>query len=367
MRVAEFFAGIGLVRLGLEQAGFDVVYANDIEEKKRQLYAQNFNDKDYSVADIRDLHGADIPDVDVATASFPCTDLSLAGMRAGLAGEHSGMFWEFARVIEEMGVRKPRALMLENVPSFASSHGGKDLYEALQRLNELGYSCEILQINARLFVPQSRPRLFIVGALKPINHENAVIESSTRPQWLESYLEQHQELNLHMISSPLIPDSTPVLDNVVESFSPDHGIWWDEARTQKFVDSLSSVQRIKLDALTAGETRRWGTAYRRTRNNAPVWEIRSDRISGCLRTARGGSSKQAIVEGVKGVYRVRWMTPKEYARLQGADNFRFDNIPDNQAFFAFGDAVCVPVIAWVAENHIRPVLEHKQANIFTNV
>ncbi len=97
-RVAEFFAGIGLVRMAIEEHGLDVVWANDIERDKLSLYAKNFDARDFVLGDIRDIRGVDVPDVDLATASFPCTDLSLAGNRVGLRGEQSGLFWEFSRV-----------------------------------------------------------------------------------------------------------------------------------------------------------------------------------------------------------------------------------------------------------------------------
>src|SRR5579875_2879902 len=108
--VAEFFAGIGLVRLALERAGFDVEWANDIEPVKFKVYEQNFGARDYHLGDVRDVTGDSIPCVDLATASFPCVDLSLAGWRRGLDGEQSGMFWEFRRVLAEMGARRPRVV-----------------------------------------------------------------------------------------------------------------------------------------------------------------------------------------------------------------------------------------------------------------
>jgi DNA (cytosine-5)-methyltransferase 1 len=98
------------------------------------------------------------------------------------------------------------------------------------------------------------------------------------------------------------------------------------------------------------------TAYRRTRHGVAVWEIRPDDISGCLRTARGGSSKQALVAVGRGSIRARWMTPREYARLMGADDYQLDGIRRNEALFGFGDAVCVPVIAWLSREYLAPTL-----------
>ncbi|MGH3234842.1 MAG: hypothetical protein ACRDOH_16630, partial [Streptosporangiaceae bacterium] len=79
-------------------------------------------------------------------------------------------------------------------------------------------------------------------------------------------------------------------------------------------------------------------------------------VSGCLRTARGGSSKQALVKVGGGNVRIRWMTPREYARLMGAQGYRLDGLRRNQALFGFGDAVCVPVVAWLAGHYLMPLI-----------
>ena len=354
--VAEFFAGIGLMRLALERAGPRVVWANDIDATKRLLYVTNFGEADFLHADIRVVGGGDIPDVDLATASFPCTDLSLAGNRLGFQGKQSGLFWEFARVLREMGTRRPFAVLLENVPSFATSRGGDDLRIALATLNELGYWCDLLVVDARHFVPQSRPRLFIVGAREPLAAPADWQPTPLRPTWLSRFVRKHPELQLNPL--PLMPPARDVgtLADVVDRLDPDDPRWWDAERLARFLGELSPLQRARLEALTARRALAWATAYRRTRAGRPAWEIRADAISGCLRTARGGSSKQALVEAGGGAARARWMTAAEYARLQGAAGYRFDTASEGQAQFGFGDAVCVPVVAWLAETYLCPLL-----------
>jgi DNA (cytosine-5)-methyltransferase 1 len=134
-------------------------------------------------------------------------------------------------------------------------------------------------------------------------------------------------------------------------------MWWDEARTSRFVTSLSPLQAERLNQLRDGALT-WRTAYRRTRNGVAVWEVRPDPISGCLRTARGGSSKQALVEIGEGAIRVRWMGGREYARLQGVDDtFDLGGLSRNKVMFGFGDAVCVPVVSWITTHYLRPVLD----------
>lgn len=362
LRAAEFFAGIGLMRLGLEAADIETVWANDIEPDKRDMYVANFGDGEFVLGDIRDVSGDSLPEIDIATASFPCTDLSLAGNRKGLGagavsrdeGEGgSSMFWEFARVLMEMEDRRPSVVLLENVLGFASSHGGSDLRSAVRELNRLGYSCDLLAIDARHFVPQSRPRMFIVGLREPLPAD-AYTESASRPDWVHQVARDMPEARLHARELPSLPVGADDLRSVVERLPSDSDVWWDEGRFGRFVGSLSAIQAKRLEKLKESRQLIWRTAYRRTRNGSALWEIRADGIAGCLRTARGGSSKQALVEAGKGEARVRWMTPREYARLMGAPDFQLSG-RRNQALFGFGDAVCVPVIAWLCEHYVAPV------------
>jgi DNA (cytosine-5)-methyltransferase 1 len=333
-RVAEFFAGIGLVRRALEGEGFRIVFANDIEPTKAVLYQANFDASDLVVGDVCSVRGRDVPDIDVATASFPCTDLSLAGNRAGLAGKQSGMFWEFARVLDEMGKRRPSVVMLENVPGFATSRGGQDMRDALAKLAGLGYQCDVIPVDARWFVPQSRPRMFIVGSRR---HD--------------------------LVASPLLRREPPVcaetLSAYVDRLSSEDPRWWPADRLGRFLRSLSPIQAERVAKLRCVGKLEWSTAYRRTRNGCAVWEVRPDSVSGCLRTARGGSSKQAVMETGHGDVRVRWMSAREYARLQGAPDFHIDDVSENAAIFGFGDAVCVPAVAWVARSYLLPLLQEK--------
>lgn len=360
-RVAEFFAGIGLVRLALSREGFKVVFANDIEPTKARLYKANFDASDFILGDVRDLGGADVPDIELATASFPCTDLSLAGKRKGLSGQQSGMFWEFARILREMGKRRPPLVLLENVLGFASSKGGKDLVATIDGLNRLGYRCDILVSNASWFIPQSRPRMFIVGATLTDAWEDDWSESSLRPAWVGTFASAHPELKLHARPLTQPAPSKKTIADYVERLSGSDSRWWDTERLGLFLDSLSPLQTARIDSIRRASRLRWATAYRRTRNGEAIWEVRPDALSGCLRTARGGSSKQAIVEAGHGRVRVRWMMVREYARLQGAPNFKLGDATENAALFGFGDAVCVPVISWLARSYLQPVLQSMAA------
>lgn len=359
LRVAEFFAGIGLVRQALESCGFEVVWANDVDPNKLALYRQNFDVSDFHLDDIRNVHGGDLPQVELAAASFPCTDLSLAGNRKGLQGAQSGMYWEFTRILEQMGRRRPEMVLVENVPSFATSNGGRDLYVAIKRLNQLGYRCDLLVVDARYFVPQSRPRLFVIGSQLPLPICGAWDPSPLRPPWIKRFVDEHADLQLQAL--PLsVPESTDqTLADVVERLPSNDQRWWSSERHARFITELSPVQHDRLMKMMELPNTHWATAYRRSRKGKPAWEIRADAISGCLRTARGGSSKQAVVEAGHGDFRVRWMSAIEYARLQGAGDYVFEGVSENQALFGFGDAVCVPVVSWLGKNYLAPIISGK--------
>lgn len=362
-RVLEFFAGIGLARMGLERAGFHVAWANDYEPDKKAMYSAQFadsrNSHTFALGDIGAVKVAALPrGASLAWASSPCTDLSLAGGRAGLAGVESGTFWHYIRLLRELGTDKPAVAVLENVTGLATSHGGDDLTAAIKAFNELGYSVDVLAIDARRFVPQSRPRLFLVGALNPPTDEPDP-NSELRPDWLQ-WVYGVESLRTHRARLPVPPlPLTSGLGELVEDIPRDDSRWWDEKRTESFLHSLSPIQRQRVAELRRTSGTKYRTAYRRTRNGVAVWEVRPDDISGCLRTARGGSSKQAVVKMGSKRLKVRWMTPREYALLMGAGGYDLSKARTNQALFGFGDAVAVPVVEWLAQNYLMPLVRGK--------
>ncbi|MGK9147710.1 DNA cytosine methyltransferase [Plantibacter flavus] len=367
-KVLEFFAGIGLARIGLEAAGFKVTWSNDYEADKRSMYQTHFRDPqgshEFRLGDIGTVSVDELPqDAALAWASSPCTDLSLAGGRAGLAGSESGTFWEYIRLLGELkdrGVLPPVAV-LENVVGLATSHGGDDLVAAITAFNDLGYSVDVLAIDARRFVAQSRPRLFLIAVVDPRDDPEGI--SELRPDWLQ-WVFDDTKLRTHRTSLPSAPAvKLSGFGDLTERMAHDDERWWDTDRTARFVNSLSPMQLARVTEMQLAEGIRFRTAYRRTRNGIAVWEVRPDDVSGCLRTARGGSSKQAVVCLGDGQLKVRWMTPREYARLMGADEYVLDGARTNQALFGFGDAVAVPAVSWLARNYLIRAVRGEFANV----
>lgn len=365
-KALEFFAGIGLARLGLERAGFHVGWSNDYEADKKALYEGHFRDNhdhEFVLGDIGKITAADLPhDATLAWASSPCTDLSLAGARAGLSGRESGTFWQFTRILTELREHKPAVVVLENVVGLATSHGGDDLAAAIRAFNELGYSVDVLSLDARRFVPHSRPRLFLVGALNPPADEPNP-NSELRPDWLQTVYGDSTLLT-HRAALPAPPSPlTSGLTEMMEDIPLADERWWDATRQAAFMGSLSPMQRARVAELRREPGVRYRTAYRRTRNGVAVWEVRPDDISGCLRTARGGSSKQAVVRLGGTRVAVRWMTPREYARLMGAGDYQLGGARNNQSLFGFGDAVAVPAVEWLATNYLMPLVRGQMGRV----
>jgi DNA (cytosine-5)-methyltransferase 1 len=364
MNVAEFFAGIGLMRLGLENAGWQVEFANDIAADKEEMYRGHFGDSSghFYLSDIHDLTAKDVPTVSLATASFPCNDLSLAGGRMGLAGKNSSAFWGFVNLLRGMKSRRPAMVLVENVPGFLSSNGGRDFEEVLLSLNDLGYAVDAFFLDAACFVPQSRQRLFVVGVKSKISEpdflEDGFFEDTVRPAALSDFIFTHPDIRWHLKALPDPPQRKNRLDDFIEDIPSNASLWWNKERSSYLLSQMSLRHKKIADKMIAGKKKTFGTVFRRVRNGKSMAELRTDGVAGCLRTPRGGSGRQILFVAGNGSYRVRLLSPRECARLMGADDFKMD-VPLNQALFGFGDAVCVPVIEWIANNYLRPVWEKR--------
>lgn len=359
---AEFFAGIGLMRLGLEKAGWKISFANDIAPSKESIYRNHFRDEEnhFHLGDIHQLKGSEIPSVDLATASFPCTDLSLAGRREGLAGSQSSAFWGFVNVLKDMGERRPKIVLLENVEGFLTSHQGQDFREALIALNELGYAVDAFIIDAARFVPQSRVRLFVIGqqtgrkSAWANEKQLSFYQSDLRPAKLADFILRHPEINWSIRDLPKLPKTNSSLVDIIEEIPETSKDWWNEERVQYLLNQTFDRHRILIEEAKRGSEYSYFTAFRRVREGRSMAEIRSDGIAGCLRTPKGGSARQILLRVGKGKIDIRLLSPRECARLMGADEYSISgNI--NQALFGFGDAVCVPVVTWIGENYLNPL------------
>jgi DNA (cytosine-5)-methyltransferase 1 len=363
----EFFAGIGLVREGLESSGWRCVYANDIDPKKQAAYEARFGKSEhFHLGDVWNTKEVikRIPGrPSLMTASFPCIDLSLAGHYRGLEGGHSSTFFGFAKALEALKDRRPPLVMLENVIGFLSSRKGADFATAARRLAELGYWLDAFVLDARHFTPQSRPRVFVIGMspeLKPKEESQKgrlwPVERASvlRP---ESILRVKERLDLATGWATLpLPDPPKRLSTLAEMIDADDGqAWWDEGEVRRHYELMSDPHQRRLHEIVASKRAWVGTAFRRTRAQLRA-EVRFDGLAGCLRTPKGGSAKQIVVAVADGKLRMRWMNPREYACLQGAPDFPLVGTTIQQ-LWGFADAVCVPAIRWIDRHVLTPLYE----------
>lgn len=161
MRHASFFSGVGGLDLGFERAGIETVSVCEIDPYASSVLAERFPSAP-NLGSITEVQANDIPEADIWSGGFPCQDLSVAGKRAGFSGKRSSLAFTFLDLVEQ---RRPRWIVLENVPGLFSSNGGADFGRLLYEVEQLGYGVAWRILDARYFgVAQRRRRVFIVGS-----------------------------------------------------------------------------------------------------------------------------------------------------------------------------------------------------------
>jgi DNA (cytosine-5)-methyltransferase 1 len=195
MRVGSLFSGIGGIDLGFQQAGFDIVWANEFDKDAATTYRRNFGTEHLVEGDITKVDESTIPNHDILCAGFPCQAFSAAGKRLGFEDTRGTMFFEVERIMQE---KQPKAFILENVEGLVNHDRenskdpiGSTLRIILEHLHALGYKVSWTVLNAKYFgVPQDRKRIYIVGTKKEAPAlDNFKITNSCLKDILESGLE----------------------------------------------------------------------------------------------------------------------------------------------------------------------------------
>ena len=364
---ADFFAGIGLMRLGLKGAGWKTVWANDCAPMKGRLYLHNLGGErvELDPRPIGQVGIARVPKVGLIAACFPCTDLSLAGDRKGLeAGEQSSAYLRFSTMIYRLRQRRPAFVILENVLGLIHSHNGKDFRICLERLAAAGYRIDAVKIDAKHFVPQSRPRLFLIGVRNDIDLPLPVLDAATlipnelRPERLIASIQDNADLSWSIRPMPDLPECTDKVKDILEELDTSHAAWWSNERVKRLQNQVSDRHLRMLSAQIKEHGVVWVTAFRRMRHGKSMAELRFDGIAGCLRTPKGGSAKQILIRADRNGWRVRLLSPRECARLMGANDYKLnaEGVSNDDVLFGFGDAVCVPAVTWLANNYVNPIM-----------
>ncbi|MES2833673.1 MAG: DNA cytosine methyltransferase [Pseudomonadota bacterium] len=366
----EFFAGGGMARAGLGEA-WNCLFANDFDPKKGDAYRANWGDAgELKVEDIRKLNGADLPgSPDLVWGSFPCQDLSLAGVGAGLAGERSGAFYPFWDVVRGLAAdgRAPKLVAVENVCGSLTSHGGEDFKAICRTFAEAGYRYGALVINADLFVPQSRPRLFVIGVRDDVDLPAGLTSAlPSEPFHTKGLVRAVDSLppqvrgNLVWWNLAVPVARKAVFADLIEE-TPDSVDWHTPAETKKLLAMMSKVNKAKVDEAKRAGRRVVGGVYRRTRFDekgvkVQRAEVRFDDVAGCLRTPAGGSSRQIILVIDGSRVRSRLISARETARLMGLKDDYILPHRYNDAYHLTGDGVAAPVVTHLAREIFEPVL-----------
>jgi DNA (cytosine-5)-methyltransferase 1 len=393
----EFFAGGGMARAGLGE-GWRCLFANDFDRKKAESYRANWGGDALFVGDVRAIETSQLPGrADLVWASFPCQDLSLAGAGAGLAGERSGTFWPFWELMKALRRegRAPKLIVLENVCGALTSHGGKDFTSICEALAQENYKFGALVIDAALFVPQSRPRLFVVAVREDVPASLAISArhcEATKPTKQSRNAERpldcfapramtDAEASPHVTRSlraafarlpqplrdrwlwwrlPAPRARNTTLAELIED-DPADVAWHSKAETQALLDMMSAVNLAKIAEAKRAGRKMVGTLYRRTRyrdgQKIQRAEARFDDVAGCLRTPAGGSSRQFVLIVEKGRVRSRLMSARETARLMGlSDDYALPK-SYNEAYHLTGDGVVVPAVRHLAAYVLEPLLD----------
>jgi len=371
----EFFAGGGMARAGLGE-GWRCTFANDFSQMKAAAYAENWGADHFIREDVAKISPSHLPGVaDLAWASFPCQDLSLAGDCRGLGhsqsevATRSGTFWSFwalMKALKREG-RSPRILVLENVYGTLTANAGKDFSSICSALSGAGYQFGAIVVDARLFVPQSRPRVFFIAIAPELSLPPTLIADSPDARWHPPTLARSQsgispqaKKNWIWWRMETPPTLKMAFADLIEE-NPTSVSWHSDAERELLIGKMSPVNKAKLEAAKRAQRRMVGCVYKRTRLDergvkVQRAEVRFDDVAGCLRTPAGGSSRQVIivVDGKK--VRSRLISARETARLMGLDENYTLPKNYNEAYHLTGDGVAVQVVRHLAEQLFEPLL-----------
>ena len=379
----DLFAGVGMARMGMEQAGFKCVYTCEFDKHKRKEY-EIIHRNIPEGCDIRDVRATDIPRADVWFFGAPCQDFSLAGLRKGLGGDRSSLVGEVFRLIEEKAEDKPEWLVYENVKGMLSSNAGWDFMSILLAMDGLGYDIEWQTLNSKDFgVPQNRERVYTIGHLRkcgskqilPITNTDGKdsntkinIVGSTNPGrkiQQRKYIYGDDGL-MGCLTATDYKEPKIVQIGRVESDKRENPSTYRVYDDQGLSPCLNTMQGggrephilVKSATKSGYEVARIGDGINFAYPNS---KLRRGRVGkGCAQTLDRSCNQGVFIQDGE-EYVIRKLTPKECMRLQGVPDEYTDRliqagISDSQIYKAAGDGLSVPIAKEIGER-IRKTYE----------
>lgn len=380
LKYYEFFAGVGMARAGLGSA-WRCEFANDCDDLKQKSYAANwagehFDGRDVALVDANDFAGL----ADLAWASFPCQDLSQAGSKAGIgdadaaSATRSGAVWPFLRIIRSLAEqgRHPTLLALENVVGLLNANTGSDFRALCSALSEMGYRFGAVIGDASHFVPQSRPRVFVIAVRREVPVPASLQSDLPTGPWHSQTLLRARaglpsaDAENWIWWSP--GDPPPAKDFELADIVDlgDQADWNSDEATARLIGMMSPTHLERLAAAKAADRPMIGSLYLRMRPNGDKGNIQRAEIAfgstlGCLRTPKGGASRPRIVvvEGQR--VRTRLLSVREAAFLMGLDEDFILPETYHECFRLIGDGVVPAVVSFLSRRLLEPMARHAKA------
>lgn len=363
-----------MVRAALQQQ-WDCVFANDIDPMKCDVYRQNWGSEALRENDIARISDADLrQQIDLYWASSPCQDFSLAGKGLGLDGHRSGIFSIWADKVSkavEAGFG-PRIIAFENVVGLLTRNSGKDFAHVLERLNRIGYVVGAMEIDARYFLPQSRPRIFVIAVRSDVDmkglHQaqgNGLFHSKKLQNFVNSMPDANAK-NWVWWRHPIVKPDVMSLMNVIDG-EPNTSNLSPESITRLLGMMSGPNQRRVMEARKTGHLE-IGALYKRGRPDQygkirQRAEVRFDGVAGCLRTPSGGSSRQTLLFVKGNETQARLLSSKELSRLMGLNDSFVMPARYNSAYKVAGDGVAVPIVSYLNEHIFLPILRAAKVRV----
>ena len=345
LTAVSLFAGVGGFDLALTRAGVKVVAAVEINEKCREVLGQRFPETKL-FDDVKEVTGEQlraagfVPERGIITAGFPCQDLSVAGLRKGLAGQRSGLFWEIIRLIDET---QTESIILENVPGLLSSQQGKDMGIIITALVERGYGVCWRVLDSQNFgVPQRRRRVFIVASRGNHRRPVEVLFESDSGFWNLEESGQKRKTVAAETKGSVNEDSTNELTDFIFQCNRknDSRIYETIAPTLGcYVGSIPLTFTSNHKQLASGKDVT-NTITASLYHHGTV--VNQDVADGHL----------IIDEPI-----VRKITPRECERLQGFPDDWTAAQADSHRYKMLGNAVSVPVVEWIIKRMVKLISE----------
>jgi len=293
IKTADFFAGIGGIRIGFEKAGFKTIFANDNDKTCKETYDLNFEEPKLSKIDF-----------DVLLAGFPCQAFSIAGNQIGFKDEEKGGNL-FFKIVQILRIKKPQAFMLENVKNLKSHYNGRTFNIIKNNLEKLGYhiKAEVLNSMTHGNIPQNRERIFIIGFLDK---------------------KKAEAFNF--------PKEIPLTKSFKEFVS-------NEADDKYYYNNKPLYEKLKNSINSEDTVYQWRRRYVRANKKGVVPTLTANMGT--------GGHNVPIIKNYKGI---RKLTPKECLLLQGFnESFKIPQIADSYLYHQAGNSVTVPVVQKIAE------------------